>query len=91
MKLVRFGSCVINFDNVCNISISSHTITIYFNTPHAFWADGEGRLEQEFVQLSGSDVIAFEQWLDDNSDDARAPMDDPTDYISADACRVNNI
>lgn len=85
MRLVKFGKRYINFDNVADISVGTETATIYFNFCTGDLDGSEGRWVQAFTQLHGADVIALEQWLQDNSEDARAPMmGDDSDNMDGD-------
>ena len=73
MKLVRFGKRVINMDQIVEIE--------YRQNPHLL-GDVSYRLYTNqiidgmlnWIEIEGADMIALEMWLEDNSEDARAPM-----------------
>ncbi len=90
MKFVRFGKNVVNMDMVTSIDIGKYDAVCHFACASD---NGYNTMTRDGVRLDGSDLIALEYWLTDNSENARAPMmvDDPTDHISTDACIANNI
>jgi hypothetical protein len=79
MHLVQFGRRYINMDQVVDIEFQ----------PATSWSFGSGEPEgyklytnqivdgtPNYIWITGGDAIALEQWLDENSEDARAPMTD---------------
>lgn len=67
MRLVRFGMKVINMDQVTNITIWPNEVFL--------WVSASGIEDQSNVRLAGDDVIALKHWLEDNCENARAPME----------------
>ncbi len=76
MKLVRFGRRVINMDQIVEIE--------YRQNPHLpgdvsykLYTNQVAEGLPNWLEIDGADMIAFELWLEDNSDDARAPLMGP--------------
>jgi len=80
MKLVRFGKLTINMDLVTHIEIGGYDTDSLIHLANTV-EGGYGGMVQNYLRLDGSDQIALEQWLEANSEDARAPMmiDDASD------------
>lgn len=77
MKLVRFGKRVINMDQIVEIEYSEKVENIHFFSPECYrlYTNQVNDGNINWLEIEGADMIALEQWLEDNSDNARAPME----------------
>ncbi len=76
MRLVRFGKRVINMAQVVEIEYRAEYKDVHFYSPETYRLYTNQGVDSlpNWLEIDGADMIALEQWLKDNSDDARAPM-----------------
>ncbi len=78
MKLVRFGKRVINMAQIVEIEYQRE---VDWNSSRSDPAGYKLYTNQivdglpNYIWIDGADMIALEMWLADNSDNARAPME----------------
>jgi len=79
MKLVRFGKRVINMAQVVEIEYQREAIWNDSRSDPAGYKLYTNQIIDglpSYIWIDGADAIALEGWLEDNSDNARAPMED---------------